>query len=340
MIDEDIIQRIKVVGIFLLQVYKVTTGTMLSLFIPQSCSIDDVDSSVNNSASMVNDGSRICSLKENFDNADGYHKTVLYWNAFSWVTFFTYYMIELRREEWSIKYLDIDNDKPDNALKKIIVKEPQLDKKMDSLNLWYYRTLLFNCGVYGINLGLSAKLVKDGYHSSSTISCFASFSLLVLMKLYNSLEVARQSIKNDKMMSAYMSEFVSFNVLDKDYVEAKEKRLRESVPDPEKGPEIIFTDEPPENAEKPEVSSLEKPEVSSLEKPVVSSLEKPVVSSLEKPEVSSLEKPVIPFKDNVTLIPEPQPVEIEEVALTLKDTPRPDLSMKELPMVLEKKEYP
>ena len=36
------------------------------------------------------------------------------------------------------------------------------------------------------------------------------------MKLYNSLEVARQSVKNDKMMSAYMSEFVSFNVLDKD----------------------------------------------------------------------------------------------------------------------------
>ena len=86
---------------------------------------------------------------------------------------------------------------------------------------------MFNCGVYGINLGLSAKLVKDGYHSSSTLSCFASFSLLVLMKLYNSLEVARQSVKNDKMMSAYMSEFVSFNVLDKDYVEAKQKRIRD-----------------------------------------------------------------------------------------------------------------
>ena len=227
MIDEDIIQRIKVAGIFLLQVYKVTTGTMLSLFIPQSCSIDVVDDSVNNSVSMPNDGSRICSLKENFDNADGYHKTVLYWNAFSWITFFTYYLVELRREEWSIKYLDIDNDKPDNALKEIIVKEPQLDKKMDRLNLWYYRTLLFNCGVYGINLGLSAKLVKDGYHSSSTISCFASFSLLVLMKLYNSLEVARQSVKNDKMMSAYMSEFVSYNVLDSDYLEDKKENKKD-----------------------------------------------------------------------------------------------------------------
>ncbi len=208
MFDQDIIQRVKVAGIFLLQIYKVTTGTMLSLFVPQSC---DTDKS-----------SRICSLQENYNNADGYHKIVLCWNAFSFLTFFTYYLVELKREAWSIKFLDIDNNKPDNSLKEIIVKEPTLDKAMDRLNLWYYRTLLFNCGVYGINLALSAKLVKDGYHSSSTLSCFFSFALLVLMKLYNSLGVATQSVKNDKMMSAYMSEFVSFNVLDSDYVSKEE----------------------------------------------------------------------------------------------------------------------
>lgn len=55
----------------------------------------------------------------------------------------------------------------------------------------------------------------------STISCFASFVLLVLMKLFNSLTVAYQSVKNDKMMSSYMSEFVSYNVLDEDYVKDK-----------------------------------------------------------------------------------------------------------------------
>ena len=53
-----------------------------------------------------------------------------------------------------------------------------------------------------------------------------SFSLLVLMKLYNSLEVARQSVKNDKMMSAYMNEFVSYNVLDSDYVQEKYGRTK------------------------------------------------------------------------------------------------------------------
>ena len=239
MIDQDIIQRVKVAGIFLLQIYKVTTGTMLSLFIPQSCGSDE--------------SSRVCSLQENYENADGYHKTVFFWNAFSFLTFFTYYMIELKREEWSIKYLDIDNNKPDNSLKQIIVKEPKLDKAMDRLNLWYYRSLLFNCGVYGINLALSAKLVKDGYHSSSTLSCFFSFSLLVLMKLYNSLEVAKQSVKNDKMMSAYMSEFVSFNVLDADYV--ANKLLKDNVKEDKPSKEELI----PNDVELKEVVLEEKP---------------------------------------------------------------------------------
>ena len=206
MIDEDIVQRLKVGAIFILQVYKVATGTMLSLFIPQSC------------------GDRICTLTENYENKELYHQTALYWNMFSMFTFFVYYFVELRREEWAIKYLDIDNDIPDNALREIIKNEPVLDRKMDRLNRFYFNTLIFNIGVYTINIGMTFKMIVDKYHSISTLSCFASFSLLVYMKLINSFIVAYESVHNDKMMSAYMSEFVSFNVLDKDYLEAKSER--------------------------------------------------------------------------------------------------------------------
>jgi hypothetical protein len=51
------------------------------------------------------------------------------------------------------------------------------------------------------------------------------------MKLYNSLSVAYQSVKHDKMTSAYMSEFVSFNVLDADYMD------RHSSPDTDEADE-------------------------------------------------------------------------------------------------------
>ena len=85
---------------------------------------------------------------------------------------------------------------------------------------------------------LTIKMINDNYHSNSTISCFMSFSLLVLMKIYNSWNVAYQSVKNDKMMSAYMCEFVSFNVLDTDYVlekyNGKKNNRLEDITDEEK----------------------------------------------------------------------------------------------------------
>ena len=210
MISEDSKQRIKVVGLFFLQSYKILTGTMLSLFIPQKC--DD----------------KMCSLKENYENDNLYHKIVFYWNSFSMILFILSYGVELRREEWCVKYLDIDNNYPDNSLKKIIIKEPELDKKMDKLNKYYYNILLITFLSYMINMGISLKLLNDNYHSNSTVSCFISFTLLVLMKLYNSGIVAYQSVKNDKMMSAYMREFVSFNVLDDDYVLEKYKGMKDN----------------------------------------------------------------------------------------------------------------
>ena len=203
MIDEDLKQRVKVSGIFLLQIYKIITGTMLSLFIPQKCE------------------DRMCSFTENYNKSEVYHKVVFYCNCFSMFLFFLCYGIELRREEWCVKYLDIDNNFPDNSLKHIIVKEKELDKKMDKLNKYYYNVLCFTGVSYFINMALSVNMLNNNYHSSSTVSCFLSFTLLVLMKLYNSSIVAYQSVKNDKMMSAYMCEFVSFNVLDNDYVKEK-----------------------------------------------------------------------------------------------------------------------
>ena len=72
-IDEDIKQRVKVVGIFFLQSYKILTGTMLSLFIPQSC------------------GDKMCTLTENYNNAELYHKSLFYCNCFSMFLFICSY---------------------------------------------------------------------------------------------------------------------------------------------------------------------------------------------------------------------------------------------------------
>ena len=210
MFDIDFIQRVKVTGIFCLQIYKILTGTLLTIFVPQSCETFSIETNKTED--------NVCTLTQNYENNDLYHKKTLYWNIMTMMLFLGYYIIELKRENWAIEYLDIDNDKPDNSLKEIIKNRPKLDKEMDRLNLYYYYLLCSTMFAYTINIGLMIKILYSDYHSSSTISCFMSFVLLVLMKLYNSFIVARQSIKNDKMMSAYMSEFVSYNVIDKDHI--------------------------------------------------------------------------------------------------------------------------
>ena len=216
-IDQDIIQRIKVSGIFCLQFYKVLTGTMLSLFIPQAC----YETISDGSDIIYTEEVRVCSLSQNFENNEIYHRLTLYWNSISFLCFIYCYSLELKRESWAIKFLDVDKDKSDNALKEIIVNEPKLDKQMDKLNRLYFYGLSVTSVVYAINVLMMINVLYQDYHSMSTISCFISFTLLVQMKLYNSLSIAYKSVKNDTMLSAFLTEFVSFNVLDKDYISDK-----------------------------------------------------------------------------------------------------------------------
>ena len=215
-VDQDIIQRIKVTGIFMLQFYKVLTGTMLTLFVPQACR--QSEEITDGSSIIIPDGLRICSITENFENDEIYHKITLYFNMLSFLCFIYVYILELKRENWAIKYLDVDKDKSDNALKSIIVNEPKLDKKMDRLNKLYFYGLSVTAFVYMINMLLMINILYQDYHSASTLSCFISFTLLVQMKLYNSLSIAYKSFKDDTMLSAFLTEFVSYNVLDKDYI--------------------------------------------------------------------------------------------------------------------------
>ena len=91
-IDQDIIQRIKVTGIFCLQFYKVLTGTMLSLFIPQAC----YESISDGSEMIYTDEVRICTLTQNFENNEVYHKLTLEYNIFFMFYLLLFFRIKTR----------------------------------------------------------------------------------------------------------------------------------------------------------------------------------------------------------------------------------------------------
>ena len=198
--DVDTKERLKIIMIFLLQSYKVAMGSMLVLFVPQECG--------NNS---------VCSLTDNLTKTDALHVTTLFFNFVSLVSFVLCYNSELKRENWCVKHLDIDKNHGDNNLALVLNQKPEFKIALDAINNRYYILALNAAGVYIINLILSSIVLFNNSAGASTLTSYLGFVILIVMKLYNSVYISVDSKKNARALSAYMTEFQSFNVIDVDH---------------------------------------------------------------------------------------------------------------------------
>ena len=199
-VDVDTKERMKTIFIFLLQSYKVLMGSMLVLFVPQSC------------------GDSVCSITDNLYREGDLHRTSLAFNFLSTLCFITCYTIELNRENWCIEHLDISDDYGDNNLPLVLKERPELEMALHKINDRYYYSSQITAGVYSVNLILSTTSIYFNNAGTTTITAYMSFVILILMKLYNSIFVSNDSKKNNMALSAYMSELQSYNIIDKDYV--------------------------------------------------------------------------------------------------------------------------
>ena len=77
-------------GIFCLQIYKILTGTLLTIFVPQSCETFSIETNKTEN--------NVCTLTQNYENNDLYHKKTLYWNIMTMMLFLGYYIIELKKK--------------------------------------------------------------------------------------------------------------------------------------------------------------------------------------------------------------------------------------------------
>ena len=198
-VDNDTKERLKVLLIFLLQSYKVAMGSMLTLFVPQIC-----------------DGG-VCSLTDNLTKEGDLHRASLGINFLSMSSFMVCYYIELQRENWCIKYLDISDDHGDNNLPIVLKNMPKLEDKLHNINDKYYYSAHITALLYIMNLILSTVSIYEHSAGASTITSYISFVLLVLFKLNNAIAISKDSKNNNMALSAYMTELQSFNVLDEDY---------------------------------------------------------------------------------------------------------------------------
>ena len=69
-----------------------------------------------------------------------------------------------------------------------------------------------------INLLLSSIIIYNNYVGIQAVTSYTSYVALILLKIYNSLFISYTSLKQEKALSGYITEFSSFNVFDQDLI--------------------------------------------------------------------------------------------------------------------------
>ena len=192
-------QRLTTVLLMCLEFYKVVMGTFLVVFVPQDCN------------------GTVCSLTDNFYKDEPLNYAGNACNFITFASIGTLYFIEVKRENWCIQYLDIDDEKSTNNLDTEIEAYPKYKLEMNRLNNNYVYATYAAVFMMIVNFVVSGFTVYQTYAGPNSITSFLSFFMLVSMKLYNAWTIGRLSIKDERANSAYMKEPKTYNTIDEDY---------------------------------------------------------------------------------------------------------------------------
>jgi len=192
-------QRVTTTCLMFLEFYKILMATFLVLFVPQKCEEE------------------VCTITENFFKRDPVHLAALISNFTTFVSVLYFYYIEMKRENWCIKYLDIDLAKPNNYLDDEIERYPKYKKQMNQLNKSYLKSMYVSSSLLVINFGVSGTAIGFDYVGTNTITTMLSFFLLISSKLYSAYVTGTESVKKERALSAYMKTAKTYNTIDEDF---------------------------------------------------------------------------------------------------------------------------
>tara|TARA_Y100000389_G_scaffold139087_2_gene136823 strand:+ start:791 stop:1447 length:657 start_codon:yes stop_codon:yes gene_type:complete len=198
-VNIDTMQRIKGGGIFMLEFYKILMGTFLTIFVPRDC------------------GSRVCTLTDNYKDDEIFHRCVFILNCVSFFTVMVLYYSEIKRENWCITYLDIDENKSLENLDTEIERYPEIKKNMTKLNKQYRNAAYICIGMQFVNIVLSCVDILSNHAGNASLTPMISYIMLIMMKLYNSYFISLSSIKKERAFSAYLKGPKTYNAIDLDH---------------------------------------------------------------------------------------------------------------------------
>lgn len=199
--DQDFMQKINVTISFVLELYRVLMGTMLIMFVPQKC------------------GEDICGLTDNMFKSTATYSANAGVNIATLIAFVYLYVVEVRRENTLINYLDInkefasDNDAVGEALLLLPDKKRKLVLNLDhSYQIASYVALFF----FLANTVFSGYSVYYNYLDSKTTSVFITNVLFLAGKLIETNALA--NTEENVFYSAYLTDRIQYNYVDPDKV--------------------------------------------------------------------------------------------------------------------------
>ena len=198
--DNDAKQMAKVTISFGIEIFKIIMSSALLISVIQDC-----------------DG-KVCSYEENISRTDIFTYSTIGINLLNILIFIGMYTCELKREFFLIKYFDIDKTKGDYHLPKVLNNYSNIRTMFIGHNSKYLISVSLLVIISIINWIISSVYISYYYYGFKTITSLATNILLVTTKLYDSYSIAKESNKKCYGLSAYMTEYVSFNVIDQDFI--------------------------------------------------------------------------------------------------------------------------
>lgn len=241
--SQDTQQGIAVMTGLASDAFKVVMASLLCVFIPQACSVEESKQSIfeetfgsspppalyaTENETMTT--THICSFQENFTNLIDYNTFVLAFNFLTLGYFIYLYKVEITRERWMIDNLDYDKEKPDDAIITVRETHPELIDQLDAHNIRYQRTYKYIHVIYMMNFLFSAVLVLYYYYLDyRTATTLVTNTILVSNKIRIGRELAIQSHKKGFAYSFYNNKNISFNTVDASYLTEDDKLALETL---------------------------------------------------------------------------------------------------------------
>ena len=197
--DQDFTQKISIIPIVLVELYRIMVSSFLILFVPQKC------------------GNHTCQLNENLVLDSTLYNAGLVFNFITTFFFVILYVIEIKRENRLITYLHVSSSVPsDNASVGKILEKLPIEKKNNILYLdkAYQKIGYFVMLLFAINSALSGVVVFNYYLDNQTTTTYITNIILMITKLSDIYTTAHTD--KNIFYSSYLKGRIQFNDVDPD----------------------------------------------------------------------------------------------------------------------------